>query len=105
MFTFFRNLFKQEADFAKLVKEGALIVDVRTKGEFQAGHIQGSENIPLDEVNRQVQQLKLSGKPVITVCRSGNRSAIAKSMLSSAGIEVYNGGAWTNLKTQIQHIK
>jgi phage shock protein E len=102
MITFIKNLFKPEADFKKLVNEGAVIVDVRTKGEYQAGHIEGSKNIPLDGVKTQVQQLKKSGKPVITVCRSGNRSAIAKSILSSAGIEVYNGGAWTSLKRQLQ---
>ena len=103
MFSFLKNLFKPAADFAKLVKEGAVIVDVRTKGEFQAGHIDGSKNIPLDTVNTQVQQLKKSGKPVITVYRSGNRSAMAKSILASAGIEVYNGGAWTSLKRQINN--
>jgi phage shock protein E len=102
MITFIKNLFKPKADFKKLVNEGAVIVDVRTKGEYQAGHIEGSKNIPLDGVKTQVQQLKKSGKPVITVCRSGNRSAIAKSILSSAGIEVYNGGAWTSLKRQLQ---
>jgi phage shock protein E len=102
MITFIKNLFKPKADFKKLVNEGAVIVDVRTKGEYQAGHIEGSKNIPLDGVKTQVQQLKKSGKPVITVCRSGNRSAIAKSILSSAGIEVYNGGARTSLKKQLQ---
>jgi phage shock protein E len=102
MITFIKNLFRPKADLAKLVKEGAVIVDVRTKSEFQAGHIEGSKNIPLDGVKTQVQQLKKSGKPVITVCRSGNRSAMAKSILSSAGIEVYNGGAWTSLKRQLQ---
>jgi rhodanese-related sulfurtransferase len=102
MLSFLKNLFKPAADFAKLLKEGAVIVDVRTKGEFQAGHIEGSKNIPLDGVKTQVQQLKKSGKPVITVCRSGNRSAMAKSILSSAGIEVYNGGAWTSLKRRLQ---
>ena len=102
MITFIKNLFKPKADLAKLVKEGAVIVDVRTKGEFQAGHIEGSKNIPLDEVKNHVQQLKIAGKPVITVCRSGNRSAMAKSIFSSRGIEVYNGGAWTSLKRQLQ---
>lgn len=102
MFSFFKNLLKPSADLTKLVKEGAVIVDVRTKGEFQAGHIEGSKNIPLDGIKMQVQQLKKAGKPVITVCRSGNRSAIARSILSSAGIEVYNGGAWTSLKRQLQ---
>jgi phage shock protein E len=102
MITFIKNLFKPKADFKKLVKEGAVIVDVRTKGEYQAGHIEGSKNIPLDGVKAQAQQLKKSGKPVITVCRSGSRSGMAKTILSSAGIEVYNGGAWTSLKRQLQ---
>ena len=101
MITFIKSLFKAKADLNKLVKEGAIIVDVRTKGEYQAGNIEGSKNIPLDDVKTQVQQLKKSGKPVVTVCRSGNRSAMAKSILSSAGIEAYNGGAWTNLKRQM----
>jgi phage shock protein E len=61
MLSFLKNLFKPTADFAKLVKEGAVIVDVRTQGEFQAGHIEGSKNIPLDGVKTQVQQLKKSG--------------------------------------------
>ncbi|WP_018613964.1 rhodanese-like domain-containing protein [Segetibacter koreensis] len=101
MFTFLKNLFKPSADFAKLVKEGAVIVDVRTTGEFQAGHIEGSKNIPLDTVKNEVEKLKKLNKPFVTVCRSGNRSAMAKSILSSAGIVAYNGGAWTNLKRQL----
>ena len=102
MLTFLKKLFKPSADVAKIVKEGALIVDVRSRGEYQAGHIYGSKNIPLDIIKKEVPGLKKLNKPVITVCRSGNRSAVAKSILSSAGIEVYNGGAWTSLKRQIQ---
>ena len=102
MLTFFKKLFKPSADIAKIVKEGAVIVDVRSRGEYQAGHIQGSKNIPLDIIKKETAGLQKLNKPVVTVCRSGNRSAIAKSILSSAGIEVYNGGAWTSLKRQIQ---
>lgn len=77
-------------------------MDVRTTGEYQVGHIEGSKNIPLDVVKQEVEGLKKLNKPLITACRSGNRSAMAKSTLSAAGIEVYNGGSWTNLKRQIQ---
>lgn len=87
---------------AKLVEQGAVIVDVRTKDEFKEGHINGSKNIPLDIIRNEVQSLKKLNKSIITVCRSGNRSSMAKSILASAGIEVYNGGAWTNLKRQIK---
>ncbi len=102
MIDFIRGLFKPKADFAKLVKEGAVIVDVRTKGEYHAGHIEGSKNLPLDSIKHEAAALKQLNKPVITVCRSGNRSGMAKSILATAGIEVYNGGTWTSLKRQIQ---
>lgn len=102
MLSFLKNLFKPSADMAKLVEQGAVIVDVRTKGEYQAGHIEGSKNVPLDIIKAEAVRLKKLNKPIITVCRSGNRSGMAKSILSSAGIEVYNGGAWTSLKSQIQ---
>lgn len=102
MISFFKKLFGPSADFAKLVKEGAVIVDVRTKAEYLDGHIKGSTNIPLDIIKKEVQGIKKLNKPIITVCRSGNRSAMAKAILVSAGIEVYNGGAWSSLKRQIQ---
>ncbi len=101
MFDFIKQLFKPKADFAQLVKHGAIIIDVRTKGEYATGHIRGSRNIPLDTMKKEVNSLKMHNKPVITVCRSGTRSSMAKSMLSSAGIEVYNGGAWNNLNKQL----
>lgn len=101
MITFFKNLFKPSADIPKLVKEGAIIIDVRTKSEFQAGHIEGSQNIPVDQIKKEAQRLKALNKTIVTVCRSGNRSAVAKSTLTTAGVEVYNGGAWTNLKRQL----
>jgi rhodanese-related sulfurtransferase len=101
MFTFFKNNFKPTADLAKLVKEGAVIIDVRTKDEFEGGHIEGSKNIPLDTVKKELEKIKKLNKPIVTVCRSGNRSAIAKSIFLSAGIQAYNGGAWTALKRKL----
>ncbi len=98
---FFKNIFKPAIDFSKLVKDGAVIVDVRTKSEYQKGYIQGSKNISLEVIKKEVAALKKLNKPIITVCRSGNRSGIAKSILTAAGIEVYNGGAWTSFKKQI----
>ena len=101
MFTFLKNLFKPSADIASLVKEGALIVDVRTHDEFQAEHLEGSKNIPLDTVRKELKKMKKLNKPIITVCRSGNRSAMATSILSSAGIKAYNGGPWTELQRKL----
>jgi rhodanese-related sulfurtransferase len=102
MFDFIKNLFKAKADVIKLVKEGAIIIDVRTRGEYQAGHIEGSRNIPLDAITKEAVAIRNLNRPVVTVCRSGSRSSAAKLILAAAGIEAYNGGAWTNLKRQIQ---
>jgi phage shock protein E len=101
MFGLFKNLFGAPTDYKSLVKNGAIIVDVRTSGEFGSGHIKGSINIPVDSIKSKVADLKKKGKPVITVCRSGARSGMAKGILSNAGIEVYNGGPWNSLQSKL----
>lgn len=101
---FLSKLFKTspKADFAELVKNGAQIVDVRTKGEFASGHIKGSLNIPLQSLPQNLGKLK-KNKPVITCCASGMRSASARGILKSNGFEeVHNGGGWASLKAKLQ---
>jgi len=102
------NLFKQllglgpKVDYAELVKNGAVIVDVRTKGEYSSGHIKGSINIPLDSISNITTKVKDKKKVVITCCASGMRSASAKSSLQSMGYEtVYNGGGWYGLNSKL----
>ena len=102
MIGFLKKLFAgSSVNFKELVSKGAVIIDVRSPGEYKTGHVQGSKNYPLDNIRSKVAELKKMSKPVITVCRSGSRSGIAKGILKSAGIEVYNGGAWTSLKNKI----
>jgi len=85
-------------DFGELVKNGALILDVRTKGEFSTGHVKGAVNIPLQELSSGMKKLKNKDQVIITCCASGMRSASAKGVLKNAGYaNVHNGGAWTNL--------
>lgn len=98
MLDFLKSFLKPKADLSKQIQDGAIIVDVRTKNEFETGHIAGSRNIPLDKIKAEAATLKKEKKPIITVCRSGNRSGMAKTILAAAGVEVYNGGAWTNFK-------
>jgi rhodanese-related sulfurtransferase len=86
-----------KADFKQLFSDGAQILDVRTKAEFDSGNIPGSKNIPLQILGNQLNKLD-KNKPVITCCASGMRSATAKGILKSNGFkEVYNGGGWMNL--------
>jgi phage shock protein E len=74
---------------------------VRTQEEFQNGHIKGSLNIPLQNLQNNFSKIK-KDKPVITCCASGMRSASAKGMLQSKGFsEVHNGGGWMSLQKQI----
>lgn len=100
---FFSFLFgsKSEVDYKDLVSNGAMIIDVRTPGEFSGGHVRSAMNIPLDVIRSKVSELKSKNVPVITCCRSGARSRSAKSILADAGIECYNGGPWTSLKLML----
>ncbi len=84
----------KSVNIAELIKHGATIIDVRSKSEFISGHVKNSINIPLDEINSNIENLK-SYKHIITCCASGTRSGIAKMTLKSKGIvNVSNGGSW-----------
>jgi len=100
-----KNLFGigSKTDYAQLVKEGAIILDVRSRGEFESGHIRGSMNIPVDQLLNNLNKLKDKRKTIITCCASGMRSASAKNLLKSKGYsEVYNGGGWSSLQGRLR---
>jgi phage shock protein E len=104
MIKFIKNIFglSPQVNFKELVQNGAQIIDVRTKGEYQGGHIQGAINIPLQSLQGSLSKIK-KDKPVITCCASGMRSASAKSILKSSGFsQVYNGGGWMSLQNKIE---
>ncbi len=85
-----------KVDLGQKIKEGAVIVDVRSADEYRSGHVKGSINIPLDRIQDQLKKIDKS-KPVITCCRSGARSGMAADMLKRHGYDVYNGGPWTSV--------
>lgn len=93
---------KEPVPYKELLEKGAVIIDVRTPGEFASGHIQGSINIPLDQIPGEVATIREKYPVVITCCRSGNRSAVAKQYLDSDSCSVVNGGAWNALQQQLQ---
>ena len=61
------------------------ILDVRTGGEFEAAHIAGSYNVPLDTLAEHVGELADVHPPVVLVCKSGGRATAAHAQLSGAG--------------------
>jgi len=75
---------------------GALLLDVREDDEWQAGHAPHAEHVPLATVESAAG--RFTGRKVLTVCRSGGRSAKAAEALAAAGVDVANvaGGmtAW-----------
>jgi rhodanese-related sulfurtransferase len=75
----------------------ASIIDVRTPMEFMGGNVAGSKNIPLNEIQERLDELKALKAPLVLVCASGNRSGMATSFLSNQGIECYNGGSWLDV--------
>jgi rhodanese-related sulfurtransferase len=79
-----------------LLKQGAVIVDVRTRSEYSSGAQEGSINIPLDELQNGAKSLDRD-KPVILCCASGTRSGLAAKSLKSQGFKtVINAGTWRN---------
>lgn len=94
--------FGPSVNYAEMVKNGAIILDVRSKGEFAGGHIKGSVNISVDTLRNNLAKLKDKDKTIITCCASGMRSATAKSILQSNGyVNVYNGGGWSSLQNKL----
>jgi rhodanese-related sulfurtransferase len=103
MINILKKMFSNNAsvDYAQLVKEGATILDVRSKGEYASGHIKGSINISVDTLSNNLSKLN-KDKPIITCCASGMRSASAKNILTANGFkEVYNGGGWASLQSKL----
>ena len=92
MFSFFgfgKNKIKEA------IRNGAVIIDVRTANEFDRGKVPGSINIPVDRIENNIPKIKSMKKNIVVCCASGMRSGTAKQILKAAGIDdVLNGGSW-----------
>ena len=99
-----KNLFGlgPKTDYSELIKLGAIILDVRSKGEFAGGHIKNSVNIPVDQLSNNLSKLKDKNKCIVCCCASGMRSGTAKRILESQGYKaVFNGGSWNGLQNRL----
>lgn len=87
---------KEVSELEKLMNENDYtILDVRTKAEYNEGHLVGAINIPYDEIDENVNLDK--EKLILIYCKSGKRSSIAFSTLSDLGFNVYDMGAFINI--------
>lgn len=71
-----------------------IIVDVRTPAEYRGGHVAESINIPLQELQQRIEEIKALPQPLILCCASGNCSGQAAAFLQQCGISCENGGSW-----------
>ena len=77
-------------DEAQLPRDGSVtLLDTRTAAEYSRGHVEGFENIPVDELRERLNEVE-KGKPVYVICQSGLRSYIASRILEGNGYETYN---------------
>lgn len=87
------------AGVQKAVDQGAQVIDVRTPGEFQLGHVPGAVNVPVDQIQAQAASFD-KGKTYVVYCATGQRSQIAVDLMKTMGftsIRHFNAGmqAWT----------
>lgn len=90
------NARRVRAMLPDLMKNGAILVDVRSVAEFASGNAPGTINIPLQELGNRLGEIPRS-VPVVLGCASGTRSGMARLMLKKNGYaQVFNIGAWRN---------
>lgn len=101
-FDFLMGSSTSNEELTKLIQEGAMLVDVRSPGEFSTGSAKGAVNIPLDNVGNSLNKFK-NKSHIIVFCRSGNRSGQAKSILERNGFtNVTNGGTWDQVAALVK---
>ena len=93
------------SDAKQLIDSGALVLDVRTEGEYAAGHIPGARHIPVSDVQQHASEFS-KDQPVIVYCRSGNRSGPIADAFAASGYEANSieGGvlAWAEAGLPIE---
>lgn len=91
-------------NYARLVREGALIVDVRSPREFSHGHIPGAINIPVEQLRHNFHQFSGKQQVIIACCTDGSKSWYAKNLLDANGYRsVYDAGSWTRLHRRLNY--
>ncbi len=98
---FFSRLFGGGGDTTALqeaLRDGAIVLDVRSLAEYASGHMPGSHNIAVQELGRRITEVRKWNRPVVLCCRSGARSAQAMTILQAADVACINGGSWQQVQ-------
>jgi phage shock protein E len=91
--------FNRSRKLQEALRNGAVVIDVRTPLEFESGCISRSINIPLSQITANISRIKSMGTAIILCCASGGRSSVALLALRHAGLtRIYNGGRWQKVK-------
>ncbi len=80
----------------ELIRDGAFILDVRTKMEAKKGVVQGATNIPLLRLKHHIQELP-ADEVIVTYCGTGERAGKASDILEAAGLKAANGGSYATI--------
>jgi rhodanese-related sulfurtransferase len=84
-------------EVAKLMKKGALLLDVRSKIEAKKRAVPGAMNIPLLALKRRMDELPRD-RNIVLFCGTGGRAGKAKQELDALGFKAFNGGAYKDVK-------
>jgi phage shock protein E len=91
---------KVDVSAATLKPQGVRLIDVRSRGEFQGGHVAGARNMDVGAPQFASNVKGLNPKHTYLVyCQSGNRSARAAGAMRAAGLTVLDGGGLRNMQS------
>ncbi len=85
------------------MKECKTLLDVRTNAEFSQGHVEGSVNIPIDQLGQRLEDVKGLPHPIAVCCASGGRSAIATDFLQKQSVDCFDAQGWKMAEFAIQN--
>lgn len=94
---------RPKVDLHGLLRDGAVVVDVRTHAEFSAGHVPGAINVPLDGMLRDLHRIPKNAALVVC-CATGRRSSIAVGILEAHGRQAFNGGSWQAVRNALVNV-
>ncbi|MEA1956302.1 MAG: rhodanese-like domain-containing protein [Campylobacterota bacterium] len=104
LFLFFNSSKVSDEDLLKAreaVKNGAIIVDVRSRHEFLSKHVKGATNLPIDDIMKGNINLP-KDKEIVVYCRRGNRSRESAKVLIKLGWTVYDVATQSDWEREIK---